>query len=552
MSGEIEASTPRFLGEIRAKLASIRDDRKALSFSLRAISHFFKADEACVAVLPPGAEKAETLFEIPRNALWDLDLLTTFLQRKKPPIPANTLLVPLSRHRRSWAVLAIRRRHDGFHKDVAASLNQAARTISESIERRDWERIVEVRWRIDRKMMEQLRPKDLFYQILHGLRSLTRYDHSSALLIADETESHLELVAEQVAWFKGKSRQIGLKISLSEEHWRLMRSGIVFGFDRDGGQWKDWPNQNAPALARLLDYNTPAIDDAPPEAAMICAPLATRDGVLGVLKVAGRYPRSFGPYEADLIGRFLPLAAVAIQNSQRTFTLEAKMLAAERKHAIADLARGVSHDINNALGSILPLVQQMLADIQSNLAEPQILMEDLRQVEQSVQTCRRIFGGMLGLARGSAEKVGHGYVTRAMQSIVAILKDSIERQRIRLDLGIAEELPAIRARQGDLEQLFLNLVTNARDAMPRGGDLAINGRHADRTVEITIRDTGSGIPAEHLARIHEPFFTTKPNGNGLGLSICRSILWDMSGRLTINSREGEGTEVRVFLPIADA
>jgi signal transduction histidine kinase len=285
---------------------------------------------------------------------------------------------------------------------------------------------------------------------------------------------------------------------------------------------------------------------------MICAPLATRDGVLGVLKVAGRHPGSFGSYEADLIGRFLPLAAVAIQNSQRTVTLEAKMLAAERKHAIADLARGVSHDINNALGSILPLVQQMAADLQSNRAEPRVLLEDLRQVEQSVQTCRRIFGGMLGLARGSAEKIGYGYVTRAMQAIVAILKDSIERQRIRLELGLGEELPAIRGRQGDLEQLFLNLVTNARDAMPRGGDLAIHGRRANGMVEITIRDTGLGIPAEHLGRIHEPFFTTKPNGNGLGLSICRSILWDMSGRLTINSREGEGTEVRVLLPVADA
>jgi hypothetical protein len=191
MSREIEVGLPRFLGEIRAHLVRIRDDRKALSFSLRSICHFFKADEACVAILPPGEQQAETLFEIPRKAAWDIDLLTTFLRRRKPAIPSNTLLVPLTRRQRSWAVLAIRRRHAGFHKDVAGSLNRVARTISDSIERRDWERIVEVRSRIDRKVMEQLRPKDLFYQILHGLRSLTHYDHSSALLIADETESHL-------------------------------------------------------------------------------------------------------------------------------------------------------------------------------------------------------------------------------------------------------------------------------------------------------------------------------------------------------------------------
>ena len=92
----------------------------------------------------------------------------------------------------------------------------------------------------------------------------------------------------------------------------------------------------------------------PREAAMLCAPLATRDGVLGVLKVAARHAGTFGTYEAELLQRFMPLAAVAIQNSQRTVTLEAKMLAAERKHAIADLARGISHDVNNALGLSCP------------------------------------------------------------------------------------------------------------------------------------------------------------------------------------------------------
>jgi hypothetical protein len=261
MSGEIEASMPRFLNEVGARLLRIRDDRKALSFSLRAVCNFFKANEACVAILPPGEKQAEILFEIPRGAAWNADLLADFLQRRKPKIPANTLLVPLTRRRRTWAVLAVRRRQSAFHKDAVAGLSRIARTISESIERRDWERIVEVRSRIDRKVMEQLRPKDLFYQILHGLRSLTYYDHSSALLIADETESHLELVAEQIAWFKGKSRQIGLKISLNDEHWKLMRSGIVFGFDREGVHWRDWANQNANALARLLDYNAAGAGD---------------------------------------------------------------------------------------------------------------------------------------------------------------------------------------------------------------------------------------------------------------------------------------------------
>src|SRR4029077_20164777 len=138
------------------------------------------------------------------------------------------------------------------------------------------------------------------------------------------------------------------------------------------------------------------------ESSMLCAPLATRDGVLGVLKVAACHPGSFGGYEADLVQRFMPLAAVAIQNSQRTVTLETKMLEAEKKHAVANLVRGVSHDVNNALGAVLPLVQQILADIESDRLQADVLHEDLQQIEQSLQTCRRIFGGMLTLARGAS------------------------------------------------------------------------------------------------------------------------------------------------------
>ncbi len=482
MSRAHESSFPRFLEDARAHLERIRDDRKALSFSLRSIYHFFRADEACIAILPPGKEQAEVLFAIPRRAAWDSDLLTAFLQRRKPSIPPNILLTPLNRRGRSWAVLGIKRRDGTFSRDAARNLNQLARAISESIDRKDWERIVDVRSRIDRKVMEQLRPKDLFYQILHGLRSLTRYDHSSALLICEDGESHLELVAEQVAWLKGKSRRIGLKIALTDEIWKLMRGGTVYGFDREEHGWQGWSGDGTIPLAHILDYNWPASDGepVPREAAILCAPLATLNGVLGVLKVAGRYPRSFGAYEAKLIERFMPLAAVAI-----------------------------------------------------------------------LQTARRIFGGMLGLARGAAEKTGHGDVRRAIDSIVAILKDSIERQGIHLELQLPEALPLVRGGQGDLEQLFLNLVTNARDAMPRGGTLDMTGKQSGVMVEISIRDTGCGISEEHLSRIQEPFFTTKPNGNGLGLSICRSIIWEMQGDLAIISTVSAGTEVRVLMPIAD-
>src|ERR1700730_10075300 len=133
---------------------------------------------------------------------------------------------------------------------------------------------------------------------------------------------------------------------------------------------------------------------------MLCAPLATRERVLGLLKVASKHSGLFGSYEAELVAQFLPHASIALQNSQRTQSLEQTLIQAERKHAMADLARGVAHDVNNALGAVLPLVQQMQADLRGGRIEPAVLVEDLGDVEQSVQVCRRIFGGMLSFARG--------------------------------------------------------------------------------------------------------------------------------------------------------
>jgi len=283
---------------------------------------------------------------------------------------------------------------------------------------------------------------------------------------------------------------------------------------------------------------------------MLCAPLATRDGVLGVLKVAARYPGSFGVYEVDLLQRFMPLAAIAIQNSQRTITLETKVLEAEKKHAVANLVRGVSHDINNALGAVLPLVQQILADCQSDGVQADVLSQDLRQIERSLQTCRRIFGGMLALARGAAQRTAEANVRRALDSTLAILKDGLDRQGIRLDIQLSD-IRNVQTGQGDLEQLFLNLASNAKDAMPAGGVLSIHTVRADDKLEIMIRDTGCGIPPEDMSRIHEPFFTTKRNGNGLGLSICRSIVWNARGHMKMESEPGVGTCIRILLPIAD-
>ena len=156
---------------------------------------------------------------------------------------------------------------------------------------------------------------------------------------------------------------------------------------------------------------------------------------------------------------------------------------------------------------------------------------------------------MLALARGASQGSVHANVRRALDSSLSILRDGLQRQGIQLNVQLTDNVPNIRTAQGDLEQLFLNLAANARDAMRAGGTLSIRTELAGDKLAITIADTGCGIPPEHVARIQEPFFTTKRNGSGLGLSICRSIIWNVGGEMKIESCQGVGTQIKLVLPI---
>lgn len=549
---ERELRVHRTLGALRARLSGSRDADQALRAALRASAELFGARAACLSVRDSGETQARVAFGIGEPQAWDLELLSAFLRRERPLIPRHVLLAPIERRQRLWGVIVLlrdRSRELDPYEPRAALATGAL--VSELVQGIDRERMLEVRSTIDRKIIEQIRPKDLFYQILHGLRTLTGYDHSAALLIGREDASEIEIVAEQIAWTKGKSRRVGLRLAVPPQLADLLRAGALAGFDRDGARWLPWGGGDGGGgeLAELLDYNR-ADEAEAREVALLCAPLAVHGGFHGVLKIASRHRGGLGAYEAELVRRFLPHVAVALQNAHRAERLEARVLEADRKLAVANFARGVAHDVNNALGAVLPLVQQMRADGAAGTLEPQLLATDLESIERSLETCRRIFGGMLAFARTAVRSAGAESVRRAVDNALAILRDGLERRGIVCELRWPAELPAVRGRQADLEQVFFNLLANARDAMPAGGTLTVSARALDARVEVVVEDSGTGIPEADLPRILEPFYTTKPDGTGLGLSICRSIVWDMGGEMRIRSRVGEGTRVTLLLPAA--
>jgi signal transduction histidine kinase len=545
----------RFIDLLAGHLRDTRDADSALRFVVRACREHFDVAAASLSVLVPPGTRAQVVFNVPQTHVWDLPLFAAVLQGAKPPVQPNLMFARLRRRERPWGVLALRRASGEFDRNERQALVRVGASVSRLLREIDLERIREVRDRIDRKIMSELRPIDLSYQILDALRSLTGYDHSSAVLMNHGDSPTLQVVAEQIAWRKARSQRVGTVLPLTPSLAKLLSGGEVFGFTRIDDRWREWSGRDdAVELAELLDYNRG--DDGVghgrehAEAQMLCAALGGRDEVLGVLKVAAVHPNTFGTYESDLLGAFLPQATIAVQNAQRTESLQSKMIAAERKHAMADLARGVSHDLNNAMGSVLPLVEQMREEAQSGTIDLRTSVEDLRQIEQSLLVCRRIFNGMLTFARRSAGAIGQGQVRPAVECTLAILEENLRRRGIRVVLDLCEPLPSTTATQSDLEQLMLNLLTNARDAMPDGGELRIVAAHVRDRLNIAVEDTGVGIPSGDLPRVLDPFFTTKQNGSGLGLSICRSIVWDMGGELRFESTIGKGTKVLLNLPAA--
>ena len=546
-----ELSALRFLDRLQGYLKHVREPQNAFRYALREAHEFFDASHACIARLQPGRPQADIPFSIPRGGSWDVDDLTLYIGRKHPPVRPGVMMAPLKRRGGAWGALALSRPRRPFRRSERELVARVGETLSDAIARIDNDRMAGVRARIDRKIMEQIDPKDLFYQILDGLRSLTQYDHSSALLIRKDEDPALVVVAEQIAWTKAKSQRIGLRLPVAQDTATLLLSEQVYGFDRHGEQWEEWSGRQAGALAALLDYNVDGRGDEGGlrEASMLCAPLVTRDGLIGVLKIAARYPAQLKPYDGGLVEHFRSQAAVAIQNLHRTASLRARVVTAERKHAMAELARSVSHDVNNALGSMLPLVQQMQEDVRSGIQNSVVFCDDLEQVQKSLQVCRRIFGGMLAFSRGGARRSQHGHVRRAFETTSAILKYGMGRKGIQLDADIPEDPPAVACGQSDLEQIFLNVMTNAREATPPGGRIAVAVASGPDALRISIRDTGCGIPPQDLPKVMEPFFTTNPHGNGLGLPICRAILWEIGGTITLDSQPGVGTSVELILPL---
>jgi PAS domain S-box-containing protein len=200
-----------------------------------------------------------------------------------------------------------------------------------------------------------------------------------------------------------------------------------------------------------------------------------------------------------------------------TKNLQRQLVNAEKLASLGTLAAGVAHEINNPLGVILGFCELLLRKAEK---ESQ-LYEDLKTIERQGLLCKETVENLLSFARAEKQSREFSDLNHCIEEIAKIVRHLLEKNGISLVLDLGEHLPPVKADARQLQQVFLNLITNAMAAMENGGSLTIRSfveRPARRAVA-QFQDTGSGIPADHLDHIFEPFFTTKPEGQGTGLGL---------------------------------
>ncbi len=235
-----------------------------------------------------------------------------------------------------------------------------------------------------------------------------------------------------------------------------------------------------------------------------------------------------------------------------TDQLREQLLRAQRLSSVGTLASSVAHEFNNILTTIINYAKLGMRADSTDASR----LQALEKILKGSQRAAAIVNSMLGFARNNAAQREHCDLVSLVEEVLLLTEKDLTKHHVQIDKKFQgrPKAPVVR---GQIEQIFLNLIINARQAMPRGGLLTIEVRDNARTAmaEIHICDTGVGIPAERLRRIFEAFYTTKEpdengrGGNGLGLSVCRQIIEQHQGRIRVESVVGKGSRFIVKLPL---
>jgi two-component system, NtrC family, sensor kinase len=226
--------------------------------------------------------------------------------------------------------------------------------------------------------------------------------------------------------------------------------------------------------------------------------------------------------------------------------MEEQMSQTEKLTSLGLLAAGVAHEVNTPLAVISNYIQMLAKQMPEGDPRQGIIEKIVKQTFRASE----IVNNLLNFSRTSATEVADIDVNRIVEETLSLVAHPLKTSQIQVVKQLGVTLPAVRGSANKLQQVFLNLFLNARDAMPSGGMLEVRTAAHNGSVEVEVVDTGAGIPREHIHRIFDPFFTTKASGRGtgLGLSVSYGIIKEHAGKIDVRSTPGKGTSFHVEFP----
>jgi len=236
---------------------------------------------------------------------------------------------------------------------------------------------------------------------------------------------------------------------------------------------------------------------------------------------------------------------------KRLESTQKQLIQSEKLNALGQLAASVAHELNNPLAGVLNYNKLLAKKVSSDSFNREEALNNLSKMESAISRCSGIIRGLLDFARQSEPVLQPVAVSSIIDQVMFLVGHEAEMKKVEVHREEMSPLPLVTADFEQLQQVFVNLVVNAIQAMPNGGKLTINSSLGeDRWVRVSVHDTGSGIAPENLEKLFTPFFTTKEQekGVGLGLAVSYGIIERHGGRIEVQSELGKGTTFTVYLP----
>jgi two-component system NtrC family sensor kinase len=376
---------------------------------------------------------------------------------------------------------------------------------------------------------------------MRGIREIMQVEGGSLVLLDEESGrlTYRKTLSPDLGWITGRSIEPG--VGLVGHVIASGESKLVNDVERDPHFSGD-----------LSEEMTGVVPQA-----VLCAPLVIHDRTIGAIELINKLDGFFDEQDLDLLNAMAASVAVAVDNAnlyaeladfaQELERSQARLVQAEKMAAIGRLAASLAHEVNNPLQAIH---NSLFLSRHEGLGQER-RGEYLEMAQGEVERLMEIVQRMLDFYRPSRGGVQPTGLNEVVQNVLALAHKRLQHGHIRVHTGLSDDLGEIPIVSDQISQVLLNLVINAVEAMPAGGDLWLETKRSEdgNDLLLSVRDSGPGMSSEQIGSLFEPFYTTKPEGTGLGLAISYGIVERHGGAIEVSSRAGQGTTFTVRLPL---